>query len=150
MSSREFLSWTETAAAVIRITVHNEQWQHGKRIWKSSFEQMFFKLKVITANSMDDEWSLYHRLSDLIFDFKNWDLCWFILQMWKKSSFCIISFSWFFVTTFLIFVCRPISQSVYQRLCACLPVCTFLSVCLGFYQDDLVLSTELMNINWPP
>ena len=55
-----------------------------------------------------------------------------------------------FVTTFLIFVCKPVSQSVYQRLCACLPVYTFLSVRLGFYQDDLVLSTELMNINWPP
>ena len=55
MSSREFLSWTETAAAVIRITVHNEQWQHGKRIWKSSFEQMFFKLKV---NLQQTAWTM--------------------------------------------------------------------------------------------
>ena len=150
MSSREFLSWTETAAAVIRITVHNEQWQHGKRIWKSSFEQMFFKLKVITANSMDDEWSLYHRLLDLIFDFQKLRFMLIYIADVKEVEFLYHFIFLVFVTTFLIFVCKPVSQSVYQRLCACLPVCTFLSVCLGFYQDDLVLSTELMNINWPP
>ena len=127
MSSREFLSWTETAAAVIRITVHNERWKHGKRIWKSSFEQMFFRLKVITANSMDDEWSSYHRLLDLIFDFQKLRFMLIYIADVKEVEFLYHFIFLVFVTTFLIFVCKPVSQFIRD----CVPACQYVHFCLS-------------------
>ena len=142
------MSWTETAAAVIHITVHNERWQHGKRIWKSSLS----KCSLNSRSLQQTAWTINEVYIILGLDFLLQKLRFMLIYIAdvKEVKFLYHFIFLVFVTTFVIFVCKPVSQSVYQRLCACLPVCTFLSVCLGFYQDDLVLSTELMNINWPP